>query len=216
MARWFDDAAKRSAQHAPTSDFGVSRRTAIKRGAVVAGVAWTAPMLMQTRALAVGASTCAVGTTVCQGATTVACCGPNDTCNTTGGTPVCIPPEAPGGKCGNQGVGVCTSTTGVKSNCNGKLDQCNGCPKQYICGGEAAPCEVNGTVCAPGTVCVTSLSSTGKFCRKVCAANTDCNSGQVCDSSGYCAKDCSVNTTCQGHETCVSDGALKICNYDQK
>ena len=228
MARWFDNAARSAARRelaaAAHPSEGLTRRTVLTRGAVVTGVAWTAPLLMQTRAYA-GASVCPSGTTPCLGTmgnTAVACCATGTVCNTdtTTGAPTCAAPNDPGGVCSNQGVGECTSTSGVKSNCNGKFDQCNACSKQYICGGEAAPC--NGVdICAPSLTCTSSFAAagSGSHCRKKCTATTGCNTGQICDSTGFCAQDCGpsgTNGKCQGAETCVSDGANKICNYDQK
>ena len=225
MARWFDDAARSAARRElaaaahPTE--GLTRRTVLTRGAVVAGVAWTAPLLMQTRAYA-GASMCTSTQTPCQvqGSTLTACCTGTQTCQTdpTNGGPICIDALAPGGACGNSGVGVCTSSTGIKSNCNGDTKQCNNCARTYICGGEGAPCDAT-NVCGPGTSCQPAIGSTGTFCRKDCHADPSvCNSNQVCDSSGYCAEPCKVDSDCIGKETCVTDGkrSTKICNYDQK
>lgn len=229
MARWFDDAAKAAARRelaAATPPKGVTRRTALKRGAVIAGVAWTAPVLMQTRAYA-GASMCATGTTPCFGtspSTAVACCATGQVCNTnaTTGVPTCAAPNDPGGVCGNQGVGECTSTSSVKSNCNGKLDQCNGCRTQYICGGEAAPCN-SVDLCAPGLTCTSAGGATGSgsHCRKKCTSSAGCNTGQVCDTNGFCAQDCGpapagTGGKCQGAQSCVTNGTNQICNYDQK
>ena len=234
MARWFDETAKSVARRdvAGTSYEGVTRRTVITRGAVVAGVAWTAPLLMQTRAYA-GSSMCASTEVYCPGtAGTPLCCpvGTNCTVDFNTGIPSCALINLPGGTCSNQGVGECnTNGPGPKSNCNGKLDQCNGCSTQYICGGEAAPCNTV-DVCAPNLACVSSIGSIGTYCRKPCTTATGvasgqptgdsaCNTGQICDSSGYCAQDCGPDGTggkCLGLEKCVSDGTKKICNYAQK
>ena len=235
MARWFDETAKSAARRdvADTQHEGMTRRTVITRGAVVAGVAWTAPMLMQTRAYA-GASLCPPPGVYCPGSTGPAqCCavGTNCVVDLATGVASCATPDAPGGACTNQGVGVCTSSLGVKSNCNGKLLQCNACPKEYICGGEGAPCNTV-DICSANLKCTASIGSTGSYCRKPCTTATGvktgqptgdpaCNTGQICDSSGYCAQDCGPNGTngnCQGFEACVTDSVTSklICNYAQK
>lgn len=232
MARWFDEKAKSAARRdvAPSPREGVTRRTVLTRGAVVAGVAWTAPILMQTRAYA-GASLCGPGTFVCQGLQTVnptvKCClsmtstYAGDTCTTDStGTPTCIPPGTAGGICTNSGVGVCTDPNGVKSNCNGQFSppQCNSCSAPHICGGEAAQCDST-IKCAPGLFCVMSqnggVPQTQLFCRKSCALGQPCAAGQICDSTSFCAQTCLKDSDCQGSEKCVADGlrATKICSY---
>ena len=118
MARWFDNAAKSAARRelsaAALPGEGITRRTVLTRGAVVAGVAWTAPMLMQTKAFAVGSSACPPGTPkICNSTdgTHYACCtASTDTCsqNVTTGEVMCIPLGSAGGTCSNEGVGVCT------------------------------------------------------------------------------------------------------------
>ena len=225
MARWFDNAARSAARRGQAAAVhpseGLTRRTVLTRGAVVAGVAWTAPLLMQTRAYA-GASMCGTGTFACPGTgtnTSVICCTTlTQTCQTDlAGVPSCPGINDPGGKCGNQGVGECTSSTGIRSNCNGNLKECNNCSKTYICGGEGAPCNTT-DICGPGTVCAPALGSTLTYCRKVCVTSGDCTGGQLCDSTNYCAEPCKVDSDCIGKETCVSDGkrTQKICNYDQR
>ena len=65
---WFDQLAKRSARSAPpvaTTDSvvaGPTRRQVLARGAVVAGAAWTAPMLMGVQPAYAGASQCPANT----------------------------------------------------------------------------------------------------------------------------------------------------------
>ena len=233
MARWFDDAAKRAADGAgedlaPAAGF--SRRTALKRGAVVAGVAWTAPMLMQTRAYA-GVSACGPGTFVCHGilgySQTVACCSSGTTakpdsagiCYTyASGQPYCAQPTAPGGYCGNQGNGICTL-----SKCNGDANQCNGCAVPHICGGESSYC-LNAAQCGEGLTCTTTgTTSNLSHCRRLCTGNSGCSSSQVCDSTGFCAQLCLGTVTgvttsnCQSNETCSPDGtrSYSICSYSQ-
>ena len=223
MARWFDDAAKKAADGAgddlaPAAGF--NRRTALKRGAVVAGVAWTAPLLMQTRAYA-GVSPCPIGSTVCTGTLQHACCLSTETCNVTAGIATCIPTGSPGGICTNEGVGVCTAANGVKSNCNGHYNppQCNSCLGPHICGGEAAPCDGLTLLCAPGLVCAFSQNGgvvqAQKFCRKPCTSDGACASGQICDTTHFCAQTCTVKSNCQGTEQCVADGTRTqlICSY---
>lgn len=228
MARWFDNAAKAAASRevagTPPVD-GFSRRTALKRGAVVAGVAWTAPMLMQTRAYA-GASKCGSGLFFCAGSTDAlsTCCKSAsgstkaDTCAVyKSGQAYCIPPGSPGGTCTNSGVGVCNDGTN-RTNCNGPSTppQCNSCAAPYVCGGEAAPCNEPAVTCAPGLVCVHRQGSTGTFCSRQCASDAGCYTGQICDSTSYCSQTCSQDSDCQGTEKCISDVKSptgKICSY---
>ena len=224
MARWFDDTAKSAARRdvAGSPPDGMTRRTVITRGAVVAGVAWTAPLLMQTRAYA-GASACLTGTIVCTGTNgRQACCTSTQTCYVDStGLPTCIPQGSPGGICTNEGVGVCTDPNGVKSNCNGHSNppQCNACSKPHICGGEAAPCDGVTLLCAPGLTCAFSqnggVAQTQKFCRKPCTTNAGCASGQICDTTNFCAQTCTAKSNCQGEEQCVADGTRTqlICSY---
>ena len=237
MARWFDDAAKKAAHGAGddlTPAAGFSRRTALKRGAVVAGVAWTAPMLMQTRAYA-GASACGSGTFVCQGTQTlnptVVCCSSGngqllsaDICTTSlAGVPSCVPPSAPGGYCGNSGNGQGQCDI---SRCNGDANQCNGCAVPHICGGESAHC--GGTIlCGAGLTCTPDgSSSNANHCRLACTSDSQCSGSQVCDSTHFCAQLCGTvavagkttrSTICQAGETCAQDGAhaYSICSYNQ-
>ena len=223
MARWFDETAKSAARRdvAGTQHEGMTRRTIITRGAVVAGVAWTAPLIMQTRAYA-GASACPTGTIVCTGTLgRQTCCTSTETCSVDNtGLPTCIPQGSPGGICSNNGVGVCTDPNNVTSNCNGHDDppQCNACADPHICGGEAARCTAV-IVCAPGLTCTLSLNGgvaqTQKFCRQPCTSNTGCATGQICDTTHFCAQTCATNSDCNGTEKCVADGARpqKICSY---
>ena len=235
MARWFDETAKSAARRGvgDTQHEGMTRRTVITRGAVVAGVAWTAPMLMQTRAYAVGSSACPGK--FCSNPDGSAVCCPNTT-DTCGIDPVtglarCNAVGTLGGTCGNegQGRGGC-----ALSRCNGhdaSSNQCNLCPYPHICGGEAAPCGnrpgsgPGGDLCNTGLTCVDSIGSSGMYCRLPCTTTTgttttyNCQSGQICDGLGYCAQPCGStgDQPCAGGGTCVTNTGgpvgSKICSY---
>lgn len=216
MARWFDETAKTAARRdgAGAQHEGMTRRTVLTRGAVVAGVAWTAPLLMQSRAYA-GASACASGTIPCfgtMGNTTVACCAAGTTCNTDGttGAPTCAPAQSPGGTCGNQGNGNGGCNL---AKCNGDAKQCNGCAAPNVCGGESAFCANQGE-CASGLFCTPAGSDLGNHCRRKCTTSAGCNTGQTCDTTGFCAQLCG---SCQAGETCGPDGSTgnNICSYNQ-
>lgn len=229
MARWFDETAKASARRdvAGTPYEGVTRRTALKRGAVVAGVAWTAPMLMQTRAYA-GASMCASTTTPCFGTgtnTTVACCATGTNCVTdiVTGAPTCAAVDTAGGTCSNSGQGICDKNAVQKTRCNGNTKQCNECAKTNICGGEGAFCDGTTVICAPNLECRSELGVGGEsHCRKRCSVDGDCNTNQICDSSGYCAHRCGTGfTSCTSGQACVVDvpgtatvPERSVCQYD--
>lgn len=223
MARWFDDTAKSAARRdvAGSPPDGMTRRTVITRGAVVAGVAWTAPLLMQTRAYA-GASLCPAPGVYCAGSSgTPQCCPVGSLCNISlTGVPTCAATGTPGGFCGNSGNGNGGCTL---AKCNGNANQCNGCGGPNICGGESAYCGTNGDVCASGLQCTALGSAAGEHCRKVCTDTTGCFAGQVCDSHGFCAQLCgtvvpsATVSACQGGETCARDGSTNnlTCNYTQ-
>ena len=224
MARWFDETAKSAARRdvAGTQHEGMTRRTVITRGAVVAGVAWTAPMLMQTRAYA-GMSMCPAPGVYCAGTSGIPqCCPVGTLCNIdlVTGVPTCAAVGTPGGTCGNQGNGNGGCTL---AKCNGNDNQCNGCAKPNICGGESAYCGTGGDVCASGLECTAFGSVAGKkHCRRVCTVDSDCNTAQICDSNKFCAEVCgtvtpSTTSTCQGGGTCAQDGTTnnKTCSYVQ-
>lgn len=214
MARWFEEKAKSAARRdvSPSPREGVTRRTVLTRGAAVAGMAWTAPLLMQTRAYA-GVSACTSTQFGCPGPNgSFACCNKGDTCTTLNGLAYCAPPLTTGGSCGNMGQGNCTT-----SKCNGNTKACNDCAKPNICGGEGAYCDSTAP-CAGGLTC-TSIGTTGggSHCRLMCKVNTDCNSGQFCNSDNFCAQSCVLaNTTCPAGEICQPDGKLAFyCSYSQ-
>lgn len=209
VAGWFDDLAKRSARRAdqPAQPGGsLSRREVLGRSAVVAGVAWTAPMLMATRAAAASVSVCT--TFVCTNTSNTAqiCC-PNasDTCQTDPltGAPVCIPVGQGGGSCGNLGQGICAAPF----KCNGNDNQCNDCARPNICGGEGAQC-CNQAECFGDFTCTAQPTAEGgaSFCRKPCSAG--CNAGQECDGD-FCAETCTRNADCLGTAFCAGG----FCTY---
>jgi hypothetical protein len=152
MSRWFDDAAKRAARdEVATEASGISRRNVIKRGAVVAGVAWTAPMLMQTAAAATSASACNPTSRLCSGTgtnSTMKICCDNQSAGTTcsqnaSGVPACYANVAAipvGSTCpsGSNATTTCGAGAGAK------------CSAANICGGTGATCTA-GTQCADGT-----------------------------------------------------------------
>lgn len=201
VAGWFDSLAKRSARRAsePAEQAsGLSRREVIGRGALVAGVAWTAPMLMATQAAAVGASVCPLDQQ-CQGTNNFECCAPDDICNVLDdGTAVCSAPGEGGGSCGNMGQGICDAPF----KCNGNSNQCNNCADPNICGGEGAQC-CSQEECFGDFVCTSQDAAAGgaSFCRQECVSNGDCNTGQVC-TNGLCAEPCTANSQCLGTAIC--------------
>ena len=238
MARWFDETAKSAARRdaAGAQPEGMTRRTAITRGAVVAGVAWTAPLLMQTRAYA-GVSTCTGF--LCTGTPPNAtiCCATGDRCYTIGGVPSCVTAGTPGGTCGNSGNGNGGCTL---AKCNGDTHQCNGCANPNVCGGEGAFCNSTLTslptgslldICGTGLTCTLagSYNATDQHCRVKCAVGpvaivpSPCFTGQVCDSTGFCAQLCDTSSLpgtavhCQAGEICAQDTPTGpfICNYNQ-
>ena len=197
MGNWFDGLAKRSARSAQVagseagvSDGGLTRRQVLARGAVVTGVAWTAPMLLAARpANAVGASSCPPNNdfVVCPDGTSK-CCPEGEVCGTfPNGDVDCSIPL--GGVCGNQGQGVDTCNFG-RSRCN----QPTGNPAENpsICGGPGAVCDPDSTeqVCIDGVEC--SDGTVGGDMR--CGGQ-----GAACDGDEDCA-DATVEepaTTCQ-------------------
>lgn len=154
MSKWFDDAAKRAARDdvANESNSGITRRTALKRGAVVAGVAWTAPMLMQTAAVANTVASCAAGSICGSGTGRVCCDGQQTGCVAANGT---------------NGQGTCvakvgeTCTTAPGTACGGGSNQ-SFCGTDGICGGTGAKCGgTNGGVCFTPTHTCSVSNTTG-------------------------------------------------------
>ena len=173
MTGWFDAAAKRSARSAVASESSaesdgagnMSRRKVLVGGAAVAGLAWTAPVLMATTAYADGVSTCPPAN-LCPSGTPVAgqvCCGgavgtgsSDYTCSGSIGSYTCIPPGEPGGNCTNSGGGV--------SGCISNDIHCNNDKVKNICGGYGAICTITANpACAPGLTC--TVEKNQSFCR---------------------------------------------------
>lgn len=202
MGSWFDGAAKRAARsaanfEAPAGEAdGLTRRQVLARGAVVTGVAWTAPMLMSVRPAFAGASMCEPGEdySVCPDMVTFLCCPPKQ------GEPTeCLLDEnnmnvcdiPPGGVCGNQGEGQCN---GGRSRCN----QPGGNPavNPSICGGPGTVCS-DGSVCSPTSPCSVGLPNSFGDDRcggqgSPCTSDTDCaektvNQPATTCKSGICA-----------------------------
>ncbi|MDT7537983.1 MAG: hypothetical protein QOI82_1568 [Actinomycetota bacterium] len=207
MAGWFDELAKKSAKSSvlpSVAQHELSRRSLLAKGALVAGAAWTAPMLLGAQPAFAGLSTCQ--TFICtQTGGSICCPNSTDTCNAdTNNNPVCTVIHDLGGSCGNQGQGVCNHPY----KCNGNNKQCNHCTRPNICGGEGSQC-CNQTECFGALIC--HAQGTAGFCRKVCTTatvNLDCTATQVC-SGGFCAESCTTNSDCNGTATCVSG----VCNY---
>ena len=147
---WFDQLAKRSARSAPpaaTADCvvaGPTRRQVLARGAVVAGAAWTAPMLMGVQPAYAGASQCPPPSifSVCPGGSFLCCPAGSQCFESPPGTFICDVPL--GATCDNQGNGQC----------NGGASRCNqpGGQNPSICGGPGANC-LDGSVCVPTSPC---------------------------------------------------------------
>lgn len=154
MGNWFDERAKSSARRSsndpevaavqPVSEGGLSRRDVLKRGGIVAGVAWTAPMLLSVTPAAAAITMCPDGRDPCGDV----CCVEPDNCVDQGdGTFDCVPPGGIGGDCFNSGQGVsgCTQDANSSIHCNGDKDN-------NICGGPGAQCQVDAE-CIPTLTC---------------------------------------------------------------
>lgn len=146
---WLDDWAKSSARPARTGSDGISRRQMLKRVGVVAGVAWTAPLIQSATAPAYAYNTCTTG------------CGPGFPCGpgiTCGSPTSCV-----NGVCANKGwyaescngggncySGTCTGGTCAKgaagTPCRATVDCTTGviCAANHVCGGPGASCTTNG------------------------------------------------------------------------
>jgi hypothetical protein len=141
MSRWFDDAAKRAARDEIANDSsGMTRRSALKKGAVVAGMAWTAPMLMQSAAVA----------------TSVASCDPARICTVNGKSQCCD--QANLTACSSSGSGnnaapKCVAALG--ETCPSGATKCgtnetsNCAPITGVCGGAGATCSAAAPCAAP-------------------------------------------------------------------
>lgn len=187
MGTWFDGLAKRSARTAEPESVGLTRRQVLARGAVVTGVAWTAPMLL-TATPAWAVTSCPKKgevPTTCPGGAESICCPAGQGCFKVNGKFVCD--LVVGATCGNNGFGTCN---GGLSTCN---QACNS-GRTPICGGAGSTCG-NNADCAEGRTCASS-----GFCGGVGAV---CTSNDQC-SPGTCANN-NVNTTCDTVSgTCVA------------
>lgn len=154
MGNWFDERAKSSARRIstepsvvpPESDAasGLSRRDVLKRGGIVAGVAWTAPMLLSVTPAAASVSSCPDQRPPCDGV----CCVPEDNCVLQDdGSFDCVEPGGLGGNCKNQGSG----TSGCTQDANSSIHCNNMTPN--ICGGPGAQCEFD-FECANPLTCI--------------------------------------------------------------
>jgi len=189
---WFDQLAKRSARSAPpaTSDSvaGPTRRQVLARGAVVAGAAWTAPMLMGVQPAYAAQSQCTGQDIFVMCPTGPGrCCPPGQTCFE--GPPGVYFCQVPlGASCGNQGFGQCNGNT---SRCN----QPGGNPttNPAICGGP-------GAVCGPGDVCVAPIECSGLRCGGVgaaCTTDAECAPATTGGVPGTICVGTAPNRTCQ-------------------
>lgn len=218
MANWFDELAKRSARRSVpsvaevSSTDGMSRRDVIVKGAAVAGVAWTAPMLMSTRAHAYGVSTCPPDQ-ICGPITEQQFCCPQKV-TTSGGTHQCFedngvygcaPPREPGGICvGNNGSGTSSCVDGVFCNGNANSNDCR-CTQPNTCGGYGSTCTAGGAKsCSPGFTC------SGGFCRPSCSVTDPCPVGLLnvpgvllCQSN-VCQQTCVTKSTCPNGQNCTN------------
>ncbi len=152
MGNWFDERAKSSARRSsndlralnvdPVAEVGLSRRDVLKRGGIVAGVAWTAPVLMSVMTPAAAVSPCPPNTQACTTTSgSTICCPipasgiPPDTCP----DGECIPAGELGGFCLNNGMGA--------GGCNDDDNKCNnpgpGPEGRGICGGPGSFCETD-------------------------------------------------------------------------
>jgi len=198
MGMWFDRLAKQSARSALRSgavdDGGLTRRQVITRGAVVTGVAWTAPMILAAQPAFAGASICLNDPTnpdfsICPDGTTSKCCPKGQKCVQDffkpTGTFICD--VGLGGTCTNQGEGQCN---GGASRCN----KPNGPPAQNpsICGGPGADCD-DGSICLFTSPCFGVVNpDTGKQENKRCGGE-----GAPCTSTSQCAQVDGPALTCR-------------------
>ena len=177
MSSWFDGLAKRSARTEASDATGLTRRQVLARGAVVTGVAWTAPMLL-TAQPAWAVTSCPkrgeVPTACPNGAQSI-CCPDGQGCFKDGNKFVCD--IVVGALCGNRGFGTCNNGF---SKCN---QVCNSL-RLPICGGAGSTCRDNAD-CAEGRNC------SGGFCGGVGA---DCSLTSPC-SPGTCNNN-NINTVC--------------------
>ena len=188
---WFDQLAKRSARSAPpaaTTDSvvaGPTRRQVLARGAVVAGAAWTAPMLMGVQPAYAAQSQCTGQGifVVCPGGSGI-CCPPGTQCfESPPATFICQAPL--GGTCGNQGGnGQCNGNT---SHCNQPGGNPNQNPNPSICGGP-------GAICSDGSVCVPTSPCSGGRCGGLGAPCT--SDAQCAPRTGNVPATICVNGTC--------------------
>ncbi len=119
--------------------------------------------------------------------------------------------------------GLCREACGADDPCTGELTVCD--LASFIC----VECAPSGEGCAPGLACV------AQRCQAECAADADCDAGEICSvSTGSCiARPCTVSADCtggfycdagvctpfeapacdRGDTQCSSDGlAVEVCN----
>lgn len=191
MSNWFDRfamrAARSTAHDAPNPsavpDAGLSRRQVLARGAVITGVAWTAPALLAARPAFAGASICTDSNkpdySICPDANgTELCCPLGEEC-------VYFPErdrydcDVPlGSPCTNNGNGQC----------NGGISRCNhtaSTERERICGGP-------GTECLDGSSCVFNncgdIEGNGRRCgglNATCVDSTQCAPADPNDDNAY-------------------------------
>lgn len=169
MSNWFDGLAKRSARTEASDGTGLTRRQVLARGAVVTGVAWTAPMLMAVRPAFAGASICTdprfPAYDVCEDGTAKCCPAGQECVVNRQGANVCDVP--PGGDCTNQGNGQCN---GGRSRC----DQPTNIKPFGTCGG-------------PGTICFDDSSCQFDNCGPDGGDERCGGAGASCTSDAQCA-----------------------------
>lgn len=169
MGNWFDERAKSSARHSsndpdfvgvqPVAGDGLSRRDVLKRGGIVAGVAWTAPMLLSVTPAAAAVTMCPDQRPPCDGV----CCVPEDNCvQQDDGSFDCIPPGGLGGDCKNNGQGVSGCDQTEQDNGSITNIHCNGADDN-ICGGPGAQCDFD-YECANPLTCNGDPGTNQNFC----------------------------------------------------
>lgn len=188
MRTSFDDRAKAAAERNP-ADAGLSRRQLIQRGALVAGTAWAAPMLLTATPAWAGASTCGNNEhySICPNTNGAIgkCCATGEECVLDTSTLQFTCDIPLGGDCGNAGIG----------NCAGGAGRCNDQHKpDSICGGAHSSCSQAGTSCYAPLVCGTDGICGGL--NAACLNDSYCDPGDKNRPAGtrrlYCR-----NGTCQ-------------------
>jgi len=184
-------------ESAAVDDAALSRRQVLARGAVITGVAWTAPALLAARPAFAGASICpnqqgAEFFQICATRPITEVCCPNrtDLCFVlANGQTVCQPPL--GALCGNRGNGQCAGNTARCDQPANDKEQPFG-----ICGGPGAQC-------GPSEVCLfKNCSATDSRCgglNATCTDNKECAQPDPNDKDAFfCRKaEGTASGTCQ-------------------